>query len=115
MATIPTQVIQLAIRRIREQGPTPKSPCEITSAGVIRLCAAAAVAASGIEVADGTAARNRFENELAKCGDFDLVRKTYQRFDWDTNECELKLTFNDSQRDSKRQDNVLSMLTSWPS
>lgn len=113
MATISKKAIDSAIKRLRQQGPTPFSPCSADNGGEVRLCAAAAVAAAGVELKLGQRARLSFEKALASSGDSEYVRQTYERLGWETSDCDRIFVYNNSLSDRERQDGVISFLQLW--
>lgn len=102
-----------AAERILRQAETPVSPCSVDETGKISLCAAAAVAAGGLELSKGRNARIAFERDLAASGMRELVYVVFGELGWGTETCSQKMRFNDIQPPDARRTRVLEYLQNF--
>ena len=109
--TFPHDVVRRAAEIIGTQGPTPTSPGAVGSDGKLRLCAAAALAAAGLELRGGAVARAALETEIASdLADKDVLERAFLKLGWTREACKERLIFNDDCNPFERQERVLAML-----
>ena len=104
---------------IRSQGFTPKSPCSVDEQGSLHLCAAAALAAAGLELHKGVAARSQFEEKIGQLRQSKIVHDAFDELGWDRVVCDRVFQKNDLFSDASRTTAVLGMFSSdqhpqWP-
>lgn len=109
-SSIRQKAFRWAAQRIQTQPDAPVSPCSVSDAGDVSLCAAAAIAAGGLEVARGSRARRAFERRLAQSRQRSLVFDTFARLGWPATDCGEKMRFNDAQSASRRRQAVTRYL-----
>jgi hypothetical protein len=107
-------VIAQAIRRLRNQGMTPRSPCDVDVAGQVRLCTAAAVAAAGLEQRFGAEASQEFERQLLRAQAFDPLYDAFARLAFPRSLCETLKIYNDSVAPERRREAVIEFLGDLP-
>lgn len=106
-----TETLVRAVEIIRAQGYTPMSPCSVDEQGNLHLCAAAAVAAAGLQLYLGEEARLDFEQSLAESHEMAMVEKAFERLGWDKSICNQVLQRNNSFHDAERTSRVAQMLS----
>ena len=104
--------IEEAIRIIQMQGQTPESPGELKQNGKISLCAAAALASAGLELADNLERRRQFEEELIVTHSSEPIRQVFSEFGWSVELCNKTMATNDHFAPSLRSESVTRYLAS---
>lgn len=107
---LPADVVERAIRIIQTQGPTPTSPAERGQDGVPTLCAAAALAAAGLEAAGQPDRRHQLEEELVASKSSEPIRGVFKELGWPLGLCNSTLIINDSLPPSERREGVTRYL-----
>ena len=107
---LPARVLARAIEVIRTQGKTPASPGEKKIGGGVTLCAAAALAHAGLEIAGDTSRLNRFEAEIVTSKSSDSIRTVFQELGWSVELCDHAVAKNDSLQSSQRSAGVIQYL-----
>lgn len=92
------------------QPEAPKSPGSVDADGRVSLCAAAAVAAAGVEIHDGTFERRRFEHAVVDSDSTEVLVKTFERLGWSADVCARTVGFNDACPTVLRRQAVLWLL-----
>lgn len=89
-------VIDLAIRLIREQDSTPESPGALTADGQVTYCAAAALAAAGLQSVN-VSNRNKVFSDGIGTSDFaDTIREVFVEQGWSLEFCNEVMLLNNS-------------------
>ena len=88
----------------------PQSPGTINKQGQISLCAAAAVAAAGLEVQKGFEARREFESKVVKSHSIDVIIDVFDQLGWEREVCEAAIMLNDTTPSAIRRERVISYL-----
>jgi hypothetical protein len=107
---LPADVVERAIQIIETQGPTPVSPAERGQDGVTNLCAAAALAAAGLEVSGRPDRRHELEEELVASKSSEAIRGIFRELGWPMVLCNQTLVMNDSLSQSERREAVTRYL-----
>jgi hypothetical protein len=107
-------IIKQAIERLRAQGPTPPSPCAVDSDGSVRLCAAAAVAAAGLNHWYGPDAAREFEQQLARSETSTALDEAFARLALPQTLCDAVRMYNDSVVGSQRREAIIEYLAKLP-
>lgn len=116
---LPTQqVIRRAYEIYARQPNTPRSPGDVNDSGIVSFCAAAAIAAAGIEIFGNSAEREHFAMAIAESGSSDEIFTVFRRFGWDTQFCAATVAINDALENPERRKDILDFLsgpTHWRS
>jgi hypothetical protein len=110
---LPADVLERAIYIIRTQGPTPSSPGERRDGGVA-LCAAAAIASAGLELAGLHQRRAEFEEGLVASKSTDPIRQVFEEFGWSVGLCNRTVASNDEFDPRVREESVVKFLRGLP-
>lgn len=108
---VPTQRVMRRAHEIYVAQPhAPVSPGDVDDGGRVSFCAAAAIAAAGIEIFEGSAERQRFATSITESGSSDELFATFERFGWDAQLCAATVGFNDATPDHERRGRILDFL-----
>ena len=109
---LPTQqVMRRAYEIYATQPNAPRSPGDVNDSGVVSFCAAAAIAAAGIEIFGNAAERERFATAIAESGSSDELFTVFRRFGWDAQVCATTVGLNDALPSHERRKRVLDFLS----
>ncbi len=108
LSKIPTEVINKAIRIIKDQGETPLSPGKKGKDGKVALCAAAAVASAGLELANYPERKRKFESAIVTTSSSDAIREVFGELGWPVDVCNRMVVMNDSFPEHERSRSVIS-------
>ena len=109
---LPTQqVMQHAYEIYARQPNAPSSPGDVNDSGGVSFCAAAAIAAAGIEIFGNSAERERFVTAIAESGSSGEIFTVFRRFGWDTQFCASTVGRNDTFLSHERRGRVLDLLS----
>jgi hypothetical protein len=103
-------VLTLARRILAAQATVPVSPGYLDENRGPLLCTAAAIAAAGVEIADGATARRDFEQRLLRSRDKRLVAEAFRARAWPVELCDLAMTTNDKFDAGERRRKVVALL-----
>jgi hypothetical protein len=109
-ASLPAPVLALARRILTAQPAVPLSPGYLDEKSGPLLCTAAAIAAAGVEIADGASARRDFEEKLLRSRDKRLVAEAFRARAWPVELCDLAMTTNDALDAGERGRRVVALL-----
>ena len=115
MKAIAAGVFRSAAQIIENQGNTPVSPCEVDPDGSVRLCAAAALAVAGVRLYAGQKSVGLLLEKLVAQPDRNLIRATFARFRWSTEDCDMKMQLNDSLSPAIRRTRIVSLFNNLAS
>jgi len=107
--TIPTRILHAAGTLIRDQARTPVSPCAVAH-GELTLCAAAAVAAVGLEQKRGPSARRAFEEAVQEASGMDVVRRAFDELGYGASVADAMHRENDAAPDHLRSEIIARWL-----
>lgn len=109
----PTQRVMRRAHEIYAAQPhAPVSPGDVDDRGRVSFCAAAAIAAAGIEIFEGSAEKQRFATSITESGSSDELFTTFERFGWDAQFCAATVGFNDATPSHERRRRILDFLSS---
>ena len=109
---LPTQqVMRRAYEIYATQPNAPRSPGDVNDNGVVSFCAAAAIAAAGIEIFGNPAESQRFATAIAESGSSDELFTVFRRFGWDTQFCASTVGRNNAFLSHERRGRVLDFLS----
>lgn len=109
---LPTQqVMRRAYEIYATQPNAPRSPGDVNDNGVVSFCAAAAIAAAGIEIFGNATERERFATAIAESGSSDELFTVFRRFGWDTQFCASTVGRNNAFLSHERRGRVLDLLS----
>lgn len=103
-------VLMRAMDIYSTQLESPVSPGRADEHGQVSLCAAAAIAAAGVEMCHGAADRRRFESAVVNSASKDVLFKTFEGLGWDAGVCARTVGFNDACPTDVRRESVLRFL-----
>jgi hypothetical protein len=109
---IPRETIDYASQIIQLQGATPSSPGLMLADGTVVLCAAAALAAAGLEMSEQHERRQRFIEEILANRSSDGIRKVFTELGWPVQVCDRAVAKNDQLPPEERQAGVISYFRS---
>lgn len=89
---------------------SPVSPGKADGSGRVSLCAAAAIAAAGVEACYGAAGRRQFESAVVSSATKDVLFKMFEELGWDTDVCAKTVGYNDACPTEVRKESVLRLL-----
>ncbi len=105
------RVMQHAYEIYAMQPHTPLSPGDVDNRGIVSFCAAAAIAAAGIEIFESSAERQRFATSIVESGSSDELFAVFERFGWDAQFCAATIGGNDATPNRERRRRVLDFLS----
>lgn len=108
----PTQQVMRRAHEIYARQPNaPSSPGDVNDSGDVSFCAAAAIAAAGIEIFENSAERERFATAIAESGSSEEIFTVFRRFGWDTQFCAATVGRNNAFPSHERRGRVLDLLS----
>ena len=102
-----SDVIELAIRLIKKQESTPESPGAMTADGQVTYCAAAALAAAGLQFASMSNRTKVFADVTGTSGFADTIREVFVEQGWSLNLCDEVMLLNDAFAPHERSQRVI--------
>jgi hypothetical protein len=109
LAKLPTDVIRKAYALMNRQSFVPPSPGCLTESGYY-YCAAAALAAAGLEVVRSPDASRDFTAKLAGTKKSDAIMNIFAELGWDPTIARHVLIINDSIESQNRKVELLSQM-----
>lgn len=103
-------VLMRAMDIYSTQFESPVSPGSADESGHVSLCAAAAIAAAGIEARYGAVGRQQFESAVVSSAAKDVLFKTFEELGWDAGVCARTVGYNDACPTEVRRESVLGFL-----
>ena len=104
------QVLIRAMDIYSGQPESPKSPGTVDGEGRVSLCAAAVVAAAGVEMRNGAVSRQRFESAVVSSPSKEVLFETFEMLGWSAGVCAKTVLFNDACPEALRREAVLNLL-----
>ncbi|MCY4211502.1 MAG: hypothetical protein OXD47_04370 [Gammaproteobacteria bacterium] len=89
-------VIELAINLIKQQDSTPESPGALTADGQVTYCAAAALAAAGLQSVNVLNENGVFSDGIGTQSFADKIRKVFVEQGWSLDLCNEIMLLNDA-------------------
>ena len=109
---VPTQRVMRRAHEIYAAQPhAPVSPGDIDDRGRVSFCAAAAIAAAGIEIFEGPAERQRFATSITESRSSEELFAVFERFGWDAHFCAATVGVNDLTPNHERRRCILNFLS----
>lgn len=102
-----SDVIEQAVRLIKQQEATPESPGALTAEGQVTYCAAGALAAASLQLRGLSNRFNEFSGDIRTSDFSDIIRDVFMEQGWLLDLCHEVMVLNDAFAPHERSQRVI--------